>query len=86
MQSALDQAITAAAAAESAVVTDQTNVANIQSAIDAATTPLAPAQAQLATDIQTAVAAYKSLSDAALAAAASLSPASSPAPTPTPAP
>jgi len=50
MQSDLDQAITAAAAAESTYTADVQNVAQIQQAIAAATQPLSPAQAQLTAD------------------------------------
>lgn len=52
MQSQLDQAITAASAAEATYVADQTTVTNIQAAIAAASSPLAPAQAQVATDVK----------------------------------
>lgn len=69
MQSALDQAITAAAAAEAAYNADAVNVATIQTNIAAASNGLAPAQAQQATDAAAAVAAYQALSAAALAAA-----------------
>ena len=68
MQSALDQAITAASAAEATVTADQTNLTSIQAAIEAASNGLAPAQAQLATDTTTFNAALDALSAAALAA------------------
>lgn len=68
MNSPLDNAITAAAAAEATYSADQANLATIQQAITAATTPLAPAQAQLATDAAAFNAALDALSAAALAA------------------
>lgn len=68
MDTPLDNAITAAAAAEATFSSDTTNVANIQTAISAATTPLAPAQAQLASD---AVAFNNALDALAAAAIAS---------------
>ena len=77
MQSALDQAITAAAAAEATYAADVTNVGNIQQAIATATAPLAPAQAQLTTDTQSYVAALNALSQAALAEVQALTPAGS---------
>lgn len=64
MNSPLDQAITAAAASESAIATDQTNISNIKAAIDAATTPLAPATSQLISDIQTGLTNYQTLGKA----------------------
>lgn len=65
MQSNLDQAITAAAAAEATYTTDLTNVQTIQANIEAATSPLGPAQTQVATDAQ----AYNTALDALIAAA-----------------
>lgn len=65
MQSNLDQAITAAAAAEAVFTTDQTNISTIQQAIATATAPLAAAQAQSVTDAT----AYNSALDALIAAA-----------------
>ena len=67
MQSILDAAITAAAAAEATYSSDVANVATIQTAIDTATSPLAPAEAQLATDTSDFNAALDALSAAALA-------------------
>lgn len=68
MQSALDQAITAAAATESTYNGDADNVATIQTAIEAATSPLAPAQAKMLADAVPYNAALDALSEAALAA------------------
>lgn len=68
MQSALDQAITTASAAEATYEADVTNVSNIEAAIQTATAPLAPAQAQMATDATAFNAALQALSTAALAA------------------
>ena len=68
MQSALDQAITTASAAEATYSADVSNVAAIQTAIATATAPLAPAQAQDATDAVAFNAALQALSTAALAA------------------
>lgn len=65
MQSALDQAITAASAAEATYQADVNNVATIQANIEAATSPLAPAQAQAATD----GVAYNASLDALISAA-----------------
>jgi hypothetical protein len=87
MNSPLDQAITAAAASESAIATDQTNISNIQAAIAAATTPLAPAQAQLVTDVQAGLANYQALSKAVADAEAvlqALLPTQPPPPVPAP--
>ena len=77
MQSALDQAITAAAAAEATYSADLANVGSIQTAIATATAPLAPAQAQLTTDTAAYVAALQALSQAALAEVQALTPAGS---------
>jgi hypothetical protein len=68
MQSALDQAITTASAAEATYVADEAAVANIQSAIATATAPLAAAQTQASTDAVAFNAALQALSAAALAA------------------
>lgn len=68
MQSALDAAITTAAAAEATYSADVSNVATIRAAIESATTPLAPAEAQQATDATAFNAALDALSLAALAA------------------
>ena len=65
---ALDQAISAAAAAEATYVADSATVANINVAIAAATSPLSSAQAQVATDATAFNAALDALSAAALAA------------------
>lgn len=67
-QSALDQAITTAAAGEATYNSSFQNVANIQIAIDTATTPLAPAKAQLVTDATSYNASLDALSVAAIAA------------------
>ena len=72
MQSPIDQAITAAAAAESTYNSDLANVASIETAIEAATSPLAPAQAQLATDTATYVTALQTLDQAIQAQIAAL--------------
>jgi hypothetical protein len=79
MNSPLDNAITAAAAAEATYNTDVTNVANIETSIATATAPLAPAQAQLGTDGAAFKASLIALSDAALAQAAAISVAPPPA-------
>ena len=68
MNTQLDTALQAAAAAEATYNADVANVATIQTAIDTATAPLAPAKAQLATDAAGFNAALDSLSAAALAA------------------
>lgn len=68
MQSALDAAITAAAAKEATYAADVDNVTKIQAAIDAATSPLAPAQAQKADDAAAFNSSLDDLSAAALAA------------------
>ena len=68
MNTPLDNAITAAAAAEATYTRDVTNVANIQIAIATATASLAPAQAQLGTDAAAFNSALDALSVAALAA------------------
>lgn len=73
MQSALDQAITAASTAEATYTADVNNVASIQSSIATATAPLAPAQTQLTTDTEAYVTALNALSAAALAQVTSLS-------------
>ena len=78
MQSALDQAITDAAAAEATYQSDLDNLATIQTAIDTATSPLAPAQAKLATD----AAAYNAKLDALIVAATAAKIPSVPAPAP----
>lgn len=77
MQSPIDQAITAASAAEATYNSDVANVATIETAITAATTPLAPAQAQLATDQAAYVTALQALDQAIQAEIASLTPATS---------
>jgi hypothetical protein len=68
MQSALDAAITNAAAAEATYTADTANVATIESAIEAATSPLAPAKAQQVTDAGAFNTSLDALSNAALAA------------------
>lgn len=68
MGSALDQAITAASAAEATYNADVNNIATIEAAIATATAPLAPAQAQLATDTASYNAALQALISAAEAA------------------
>lgn len=68
MNTPLDNAITAAAAAEATYNADVENVATIEGAISAATTPLLPAKAQLSTDASNFNAALDALSAAALAA------------------
>jgi hypothetical protein len=68
MQSALDLAITATAAAEATFAADSANVDAIKAAIDSATAPLAPAEAQKSTDAASFNAALDALSAAALAA------------------
>jgi hypothetical protein len=68
MNTPLDNAITAAAAAEATYVADKANVTTIENAITAATAPLAPAQAQLSAD---AAAFNKTLDDLSQAALAS---------------
>ena len=68
MQSPLDAAITATAAAEATYAADVTNQATIETAIAAATTPLDAAKAQTATDAVAFNAALDALSAAALAA------------------
>lgn len=50
MNTPLDNAITAAAAAEATYEADANNVATIETAIATATAPLGPAEAQLNTD------------------------------------
>lgn len=67
-QTALDQAIAAAQAAEQAFLADQSNIVSIQAAITAASAPLAAAQTQLNTDTAAYNAALQALSVAALAA------------------
>ena len=68
MQSALDAAITTAAAAEATYNADVATVATIQTAIQQATSPLEPAQTQAATDAAAFNQALDALSEAALAA------------------
>jgi hypothetical protein len=68
MNTPLDNAITAAAAAEATYQADAANVASIQTAIATATAPLAPAQSQLLTDAASFNTALQALSAAALAA------------------
>ena len=68
MNTALDQAITAASAAEATYSADSQTVTNIQTAIEAATSPLAAAQATVATDATAFNASLDALSAAALAA------------------
>ena len=68
MNTPLDNAITAAAAAEATYSSDQANVATIQTAISQATAPLAGAEATLATDAVAFNASLDALSAAALAA------------------
>jgi hypothetical protein len=72
MQSAIDQAITNAAAAEATYTGDVANVQTIQAAIQTATSPLIPAQAQLATDQAAYVAALQALDQAVQAEITSL--------------
>jgi len=74
MQTQLDQAITAAAAAEATALADQTNIATIQTAIATATSPLAPAQAQYVTDATAFNATCDALSAAALSSKITLPP------------
>lgn len=83
MNSALDNAITAASAAEATYNADLTNVSNIQTAIAAASSGLAPAEAQLSTDAAAFNASMDALSAAALAAKVTVP--NPPAPTPAPA-
>jgi hypothetical protein len=64
----LDLAMQQAGLAEQAVLTDQTNVGNIQDAIAASTSPLDAAQAQLAEDVQAFTLALQNVSAVALAA------------------
>ena len=68
MQSALDAAITTAAAAEATYNADVATVATIQTAIQQATSPLEPARTQAATDAVAFNQALDALSEAALAA------------------
>lgn len=68
MNTQLDTALQAAAAAEATYNADLANVATIQTAISTATAPLAPAQAQLATDATAFNSTLDALSAAALAA------------------
>ncbi len=65
MQSALDQAISTASAAEATYQADAATVMNIQAAIDTATSPLAPAKQKLSDD---GVAYNKALDDLSAAA------------------
>ena len=73
MQSAIDQAITAASSAEATYQADLNSVSTIQANIAAATSPLAPAQAQLATDQSAYVAALQTLDQAIQAEITALS-------------
>ena len=68
MNTPLDNAITAAAAAEGTYTSDVANVSTIQTAIATATAPLAPAQAQLNTDAIAFNATLDALAAAATAA------------------
>lgn len=68
MNSALDNAITAVAAAEATYISDVANVSAIETAIATATAPLAPASAQLGTDAASFNEKLDALSAAALAA------------------
>ena len=68
MNSPLDNAITAAAAAEATYSTDVNNVATIETAIATATAPLAAAQTQTSADATAFNASLDALSGAALAA------------------
>ncbi len=68
MQSTLDAAITATAAAEATYAADSNSVLTIQAAIESATTPLAPALDQQKADAIAFNAALDALSAAALAA------------------
>jgi hypothetical protein len=79
MQSPIDLAITAAAAAEATYNGDVQNVAQIQTAIEAATSPLAPAQAQLVTDTAAYVSALQALDQAVQAQITALAPPPAPA-------
>jgi hypothetical protein len=72
MQSPLDLAITAAAAAEATYTADVQNVVAIQASIDAATSPLASAQAQMAADAKLFNLSLDALSAAALATEVSI--------------
>jgi len=74
MQSALDQAISSASAAEATYTADSATVTNIQAAIAAATSPLAPAQATVATDVTAFNASLDALSAAALGAKVQVTP------------
>jgi hypothetical protein len=75
MNTPLDNAITAAAAAEATYNADLANVASIDTAIQAATAPLAPAQTQLATDAVAFNATLTALASAATAAMVTVPPA-----------
>jgi hypothetical protein len=68
MNSALDNAITAAAASEATYTSSVASVATIETAIATAQAPLAPAQDQLAKDATDFNAKLDGLSQAALAA------------------
>ena len=77
MNTPLDQAISAAAAAEATIAADQTNLANIQTAIATASQPLpTPKRSQRRTKLRPislrAWQAYQALSKAALDAATAL--------------
>lgn len=68
MNTPLDNAITAAAAAEAVYSTDQDNVTAIKTAVDAAQAPLPAAQAKLSTDAQAFNDSLDALASAATAA------------------
>lgn len=74
MQSDLDQAISAAAAAEATYSADVANVSTIEAAITAAETPLPAAQAQVSTDATAYNAALDVLIAAATAAKVTVAP------------
>ncbi len=80
MNTPLDNAITAAAAAEATYSADTDNVVAIQTAIDTATAHLAPAQAKQATDAVAFNAALDALSAAAIASKIPGAPAPNPPP------
>ena len=77
MNTPLDNAITAAAAAEATYSADVATVANIQTAIASASAPLPAAQAQVGTD---AVAFNNALDALATAATAAKVPIAAPVP------
>ena len=74
MNSPLDNAITAAAAAEATYSADVNNTATIEANIATATAPLAPAQAQQNTDAVAFNAALDALADAATSAKVPVTP------------